>query len=58
MSFAEFIYLIKAGLEFPEAMTQLVKLLRATPQENKEALLKKISEEAKRFEDTGRPTWE
>jgi hypothetical protein len=58
VSFAALIDLIKAGLQFPEAMIQLVKLLRSTPVENHEALLKKISEEAVRFEETGRPTWE
>lgn len=58
MSFAALIDLIKAALQFPEAMIQLVRLLRSTPEENHEALLKKISEEALRFEETGRPTWE
>lgn len=49
--------IIKAVLKFPTTILEFVKLLKKTPQENHEDLMKKIQEEAKHFEDTGRPTW-
>lgn len=48
---------IVAALQFPEAVVKLVNLLRKTPQEKHEDLLKKIDEEASKFENTGRPSW-
>ncbi len=49
--------IIKAILQFPSTILEFVRILKKTPQEKHEDLLKKISEEARQFEDTGRPTW-
>jgi hypothetical protein len=49
--------IIKGVLQFPSVVLEFVRLLQKTPQENHETLLKRITEEAERFEETGRPTW-
>jgi hypothetical protein len=53
----EIIELIKGVLAFPGIVLEFVKLLKSTPQENHEAILKRVREEASAFEETGRPTW-
>ena len=58
MDLSDLMVLIKGLIDFPSALLALVKLLRVTPQENHEAILKKISDESIAFEQTGRPTWE
>lgn len=55
MTFAAFIEVLTAFFKFPDAVTRLVKVLRATDQENHEKLVKQIEDESKQFEDTGRP---
>jgi hypothetical protein len=47
-----------AALKFPDAVVRLVNLLKKTPQEKHENLLKKMEEESTKFEDTSRPTWD
>jgi hypothetical protein len=50
-----FLQIIKGVLAFPGAVIELVKLLRKTPQENHEKILKETAEEADKFDKTGRP---
>ncbi len=50
--------IIKAVLNFPSTMLEFVHLLKETPQEKHDHLLKKMAEEAKKFEETGRPSWD
>ena len=50
--------IIKGVLQFPTAVLNLIRLLQKTPQENHEALLSRMNEEAKKIEETGRPTWD
>ncbi len=49
--------LLKGIFQFPATMLEFLKLLRKTPQENHEGILRRIADEAKHFEDTGRPQW-
>lgn len=58
MGLSEILEVIRGVLQFPETILKFIRLLRKTPQDNHETLLIKISEESKKFEDTGRPTWE
>jgi hypothetical protein len=44
-------------LQFPAAVTALVKTLRETPEEQRDALLKSMQAEAANFAKTGKPTW-
>lgn len=57
MGLLEILALIKAALEFPGEVMQLVNLLRKTPQEQHDALLKAMQVEADNFAKTGRPSW-
>jgi len=57
MTFAGIVELLLAFFKFPDTILSFVKLLKATPQEKHEDLIKKIAEESKKFEETGRPTW-
>jgi len=57
LGLVEIIDLIKGVLQFPAAILEFVKLLRKTPEEKHEDLLKKIAEESEKFSDIGRPTW-
>jgi len=50
--------LIRGFFQFTSDLLKLMKILRRTPQERHEDLLKRIDEESKEFEKTGRPTWE
>lgn len=58
MGIAEIILLITGLLQFPKTILEFVKLLKKTPQEKHEDIVKAIAEEAKKFEDTGRPKWD
>lgn len=57
MGIAEILTLIGALFEFPKTILEFVKLLKKTPQEKHDDILKAIALEAKKFDDTGRPTW-
>ncbi len=57
MTVAGVIALITAFFQFPSQILAFVKLLQKTPEEKHEDLLKAIAEEAKKFQDTGRPDW-
>jgi len=57
MGVAEIIALITGVLKFPSVVLEFIKLLQKTPQQKHEDILKRIGDESKRFEDTGRPTW-
>lgn len=57
MGVAEIVALITALFKFPSIILEFVKLLQKTPQEKHEEILKRIADEAKKFEETGRPTW-
>ncbi len=53
----EIVELIKGVIQFPSTILEFVKLLRKTPEEKHDEILKGIQEEAKKYEDTGRPSW-
>ena len=57
MTLAAWVALITAALKFPDAIMGFVNLLKKTPAEKHQDILKAISEEAQKFQDTGRPTW-
>jgi hypothetical protein len=57
MEVAEIAALITGVLKFPGAVLEFIKILKKTPQENHEALLKRMNDESRIHEDTGRPTW-
>lgn len=56
MGLPEIFTLISALFEFPKTILEFVKILKKTPVENHEDVLQAMAKEAKRFEDTGRPT--
>ena len=57
MGITEIVALITGLLQFPKTILEFIQVLRKTPQEKHSELLKKIAEEARKFEETGRPTW-
>lgn len=57
MGVAEIMALITGVLQFPKTILEFIKILKKTPQENHEGIVKKVAEEAQKFEDTGRPQW-
>lgn len=50
--------LLLAFFQFPSFMSELVKIVRKTPQEKHQELLSRIRVEAQQYEDTGRPSWD
>jgi len=57
MIVTDILALVTAFFQFPKSLIEFAKLLKKTPQERHEEILKRIEEEAKGFQDTGRPTW-
>lgn len=57
MTLSAIITLITGALQFPAAVTALIKTLRQTPQEQQAALIASMLAEAENFRKTGRPTW-
>jgi len=58
MTLAQVLELLKGVLQFPGIVLEFVKLLRKTPQEKHEEILKLVNAEAAKFEEHGRPSWE
>lgn len=57
VAFADWIALIAGVLQFPSQVLQVVKYFKATPEEQREALMQAIQQQADSFAKTGRPTW-
>lgn len=57
LGLTDILEIIKAVLKFPEVVLSFVKLIQKTPQENHTDLIKIMAQEAEKYEDTGRPTW-
>lgn len=55
MTPGDIIALITGFFQFPKTILEFVKLLKKSPQEQHDDILKRILEEAKHFEETGRP---
>lgn len=58
MTLAAILEIIQGVLKFPDAILRLVRVLKATPEEQHQKLVSQIEAEAKQLEETGRPTWE
>ena len=58
LGLTDILAIIKGVLQFPGTILEFVKMLQKTPQERHEDLLKKMHEEARKYEETGRPTWD
>lgn len=58
MGLTEIIAVIGGILKFWDSVVWLVKLLRDTPQEKHEEILKRIQAESRKLAETGRPTWD
>lgn len=54
----ELFMLIQGILAFPKEIGALIELLKKTPQEQHEDIVKSIQKEAENFEKTGRPSWD
>jgi len=52
----QFLAIILAALKFPTEMSAFIKLLQSTPQEKHDALMVQIADQAKSFQETGRPS--
>lgn len=58
MTFAAIMELITAVLTFPKEISALYKMLKATPEENRQKIMIAAQKECDSFKKTGRPTWE
>jgi hypothetical protein len=58
MTLSSIITLIMGVLQFPSAVSALIKTLRQTPAEQQDALIKTMLAEADNFQKTGRPSWQ
>jgi hypothetical protein len=57
MSLTVILNLIVGVLQFPDAISKLLAVLRQTPAEQQAALVATMLAEAQNFQKTGRPTW-
>ncbi len=57
MSPPELLVLLTGVLQFPKAILELIKVLKNTPEEKHDALVKHMIDEAYQFSVTGRPKW-
>lgn len=57
MTIAAIIALIPGFFAFFTQVQWLIKLLQATPAEQRDSLIKTMQQEADNFKKTGRPTW-
>lgn len=57
MSFALILQAITAAFQFPGEIVALAKMLRSTPEEAREGIMKSVQAEADKYQQTGRPTW-
>jgi len=57
LGLTDILAIIKAAFQFPATLLEFVHLLQKTPQEKHEDLLKRISDESKHYEESGRPIW-
>lgn len=57
MNLALILEAVIAALKFPGEVIRLGNFLSKTPQANHDDLLKRMDEEAQKFDKTGRPTW-
>jgi hypothetical protein len=57
MTLSAILTLITGVLQFPAAITAVIKALRQTPAEQQAALIATMLAEAQNFQKTGRPTW-
>lgn len=58
MEIAAIIELIRGVLQFPEKVLELIRVLKKTPTEKHDDIMKRISEEKDSFEGGGRPKWD
>jgi len=58
VTLSEILTLIKGVLQFPQAVLSLIQILKKTPSEKHDELIKKMADEAAHFQSTGRPTWD
>lgn len=57
MGFSDIVALVTAFFQFPQTILAFVKILKKTPEENHDAILKRVADEAASFEQSGRPNW-
>jgi len=57
MSLAIILEIINGVLKFPDAVLRLIRILFKTDQQKHDDILKSAEEAARKFEDTGRPSW-
>lgn len=58
MGLSGWLELITGILKFPDAILKIIRILQGSPQEHHDAILKSLANEARKFEDMGRPTWD
>lgn len=58
MTFALFWEGFVGLLKFPDAVVRLVRLLSKTDQQKHDGILAAAEEAQRKFEDTGRPSWD
>lgn len=57
MGLGAILEIISGVLKFPGVILEFVRLLKKSPAEKHDDIIKKIQEEAAQFEDSGRPDW-
>lgn len=58
MTLVTILELIKGLFDFPQQVLALVRVMRATPEENREKIIAAMQKEADSFANTGRPDWD
>lgn len=58
MTFTELLSILQAIVEFPKELNEFVKLLRKTPEEQRQDVMKRVRDQKIKFDQNGRPTWE
>lgn len=57
MTIAAVLEIIKGVLSFPDEVLSLIRMLKGTPEENRQKIMLAMQKEADSFEQTGRPQW-
>lgn len=58
MTFAAALEIIAGFFTFSKEIFALIKMLKNTPEENRQKIMLAAQKEADTFKKTGRPTWE
>jgi len=58
MSFSLIIGVLNALLRFPAELSAFIRLISKSPEEKRQEIMKRIENESKHIDETGRPIWD